>query len=88
MNGRRPPRRNGRMKPHRLPAHPVRVKVEEGRGFFLDGYWRFAAHLAAREGKIVEVTRLGGGIVKVIDDFTLRPIGTGSLIDGSWENAQ
>lgn len=87
MSWRKPPRRNGRMKPRRLPEHPVRVKVEAGRGFFLDGYWRFAEALKPHEGKIVEVSRLAEGRVGVVDDFTMRPIGTGSLVDGSWEAA-
>ena len=85
--GMKAPRRNGRMKPRRLPEHPVRVKVEEGRGFFLDGFWRFAEELKAHEGKIVEVSRLAGGRVEVIDDLSYRPIGSGSLLDGSWEAA-
>ena len=86
----RGPRRvqGSRMKPRRLPEHPVRVKVEEGRGFFLDGYWRFAEAHMPHEGKIVEVSRLGDGRVEVRDDLSFRPIGSGSLVDGSWEDAR
>ena len=80
---RKPPRRSSRTKPRRLPEHPVRVKVEEGRGFFLDGYWRFAGALRPHEGKIVEVSRLEYGRIEVRDDLTERTILTGSLIDGS-----
>ena len=85
-DNRKPPRRNGRMKPRRLPQHPVRVRVEP-RGIYLDGRWRFAGALKPHEGKIVEVSRLGDGRVEVIDDLSFRPIGSGSLIDGSWEAA-
>ena len=83
MSWRNPPRRNGRMKPRRLPEHPVRVKVEAGRGIFLDGFWRFARALQPHEGSIVEVRRLGNERVEVVDDLAQRPILTGSLIDGS-----
>ena len=87
MSERKPPRRNGRMKPRRLPEHPVRVRVVVGRGIYLDGNWRFAAGLRPHEGKVVEVSRLAGGRVEVIDDLSFRPIGSGSLLDGSWEAA-
>ena len=81
----RGPRRmkGSRVRPRRLPEHPVRVKVEEGRGILLDGLWRFAASLKPHEGKIVEVRRLQGGRVEIVDDLSERRIMTGSLIEGA-----
>lgn len=82
MSWRRPPRRNGRMKTRRMPEHPVRVKVEESRGIFLDGYWRLARALAPHEGEIVEVSRLPDNMIEVRDDLAGRVIVRAPLLEG------
>ena len=85
MSGlRKAPRRN-RMERDRLPEHPFRVSVER-RGVYLDGAWRFGRALRSHVGKVVEVRRLPGGQVEIVDDLSLRRIMVGDPVAGKTPN--